>query len=436
MAFFLTLIYICIAYLSPASLLPELAQYRIQLYIAILALLACIPTLLKSRAFSEPQLWLLCAFTLSASLSRMIAQRWIGGSILALETLVPNVIPLVLLGLTCTNLRRLRIFAISICGIGLYYVIFGARAIWAEDSRSLYVLMQGDLARIRGFSVVNDPNDFAQLLVALLPLVWLMWRHGFVGKLATAVITAAYCYGIYLTHSRGATIALAAILLFSLKDRMGTALSASLAAVLFAATTFLQFSGGRAISAESGADRMAAWGAGFQFLKSSPLFGIGFNLFTDNYEITAHNSFVLCVAELGVVGYYFWLAILVFAFVYLASVTRADSTALPATVPATVEDDPANPEPGEMDFEGVKRWARALRISLVGFLVAGFFLSRAYVLTLFLILGMSLAVTRMAQPHPSAPTKPVTKTILGRTFMIEALSIVLIYALLRLRSLL
>ncbi len=45
--------------------------------------------------------------------------------------------------------------------------------------------------------------------------------------------------------------------------------------------------------------------------KSAPLFGIGFNGFTDLYEITAHNSFVLCLAELGLLGSTLWLALLV-----------------------------------------------------------------------------------------------------------------------------
>src|ERR1700682_4357662 len=45
--------------------------------------------------------------------------------------------------------------------------------------------------------------------------------------------------------------------------------------------------------------------------KSAPLFGIGFNGFTEFLDITAHNSFVLCLAELGLLGSTLWMALLV-----------------------------------------------------------------------------------------------------------------------------
>ena len=73
----------------------------------------------------------------------------------------------------------------------------------------------------------------------------------------------------------------------------------------------LDFTGGRGISASNGADRLEAWANGLEMFKSAPLFGIGFNGFTDLYEITAHNSFVLCLAELGLLGSTLWLAMLV-----------------------------------------------------------------------------------------------------------------------------
>jgi hypothetical protein len=73
----------------------------------------------------------------------------------------------------------------------------------------------------------------------------------------------------------------------------------------------LDFTGGRGISAADGADRLEAWANGLEMFKSAPLFGIGFNAFTDLYEITAHNSFVLCLAELGLLGSTLWLALLV-----------------------------------------------------------------------------------------------------------------------------
>jgi hypothetical protein len=42
-----------------------------------------------------------------------------------------------------------------------------------------------------------------------------------------------------------------------------------------------------------------------------PVFGVSYNSFTDHHERTTHNSFVLCFAELGLLGYFTWLALVV-----------------------------------------------------------------------------------------------------------------------------
>ena len=59
--------------------------------------------------------------------------------------------------------------------------------------------------------------------------------------------------------------------------------------------------GGRAISSkeQSAAERIEAWSVGLELLKWRPLFGAGYGNFTDHHHLTAHNSFVLCFAELG-----------------------------------------------------------------------------------------------------------------------------------------
>jgi hypothetical protein len=114
-----------------------------------------------------------------------------------------------------------------------------------------------------------------------------------------------------LTHSRGGLLALAAVALLVARKKIGTTASTAVAAIFIFGMLALDFTGGRGISAADGADRLEAWANGLEMFKSAPLFGIGFNGFTDLYEITAHNSFVLCLAELGLLGSTLWLALLV-----------------------------------------------------------------------------------------------------------------------------
>jgi hypothetical protein len=110
-------------------------------------------------------------------------------------------------------------------------------------------------------------------------------------------------------------------------------------------------------------------------LKSSPVWGVGFGMFTQYNDRVAHNSFVHCFAELGLVGYFLWLSLIVLTLDDMRSVSR---------------------EKGE-DVTELRRWAEALSLSLMGFLIGGLFLSRSYDVMLFILLGLGAATTDLAR---------------------------------------
>ena len=37
--------------------------------------------------------------------------------------------------------------------------------------------MGAQIYRVRGLGEINDPNDFGQMLVCLIPLMFIFWRH-------------------------------------------------------------------------------------------------------------------------------------------------------------------------------------------------------------------------------------------------------------------
>ena len=93
--------------------------------------------------------------------------------------------------------------------------------------------------------------------------------------------------------------------------------------------------------------------------RSSPILGVGYSNFTDHNALTAHNSFVLCFAELGIVGYFFWLSLLVVAILQLNQVLQYT--------------------PGRRRWKTTaSAFESALLASFAGMLVAAFFLSRSY----------------------------------------------------------
>jgi O-antigen ligase len=261
---------------------------------------------------------------------------------------------------------------------------------------------QGELSyRLRGLGLINDPNDFAQLTVCLIPLVFIFWRakKKFRNILFVILPVCVLLFGVFLTHSRAALVALIAMAVVAARRRIGTLPALLVAGGLFVAAMALNFTGGRGISTAAGEDRTMLWGEGLQVLKAHPLFGVGFGYLPDYTEehLTAHNSFVVCAAELGLFGLYFWS-------MFLFSTMR---DVLVIASPTKVSDgEPVVAEGGlfaqttrkieAVDKSDINRLGRLLVLSFTGFLVVGWFLSRAFVMTLFLLGGMAEVVYEMA----------------------------------------
>src|SRR4029077_16531961 len=124
---------------------------------------------------------------------------------------------------------------------------------------------------------------------------------------------ATLLYTIYLTHSRGALLGLGSLFLAGPRRMVGIRWTAVLLVAGVGPAGAVGFTGGRAYTAneESAGGRIDAWNAGLSMLASHPLFGGGYHFFTEYHALTAHNSFVLCAAETGLVGYVLWLGMLV-----------------------------------------------------------------------------------------------------------------------------
>jgi O-antigen ligase len=158
-----------------------------------------------------------------------------------------------------------------------------------------------------------------------------------------------------------------------------------------------------------GMDRLAIWSDGMSYFKESPLWGIGPRSFGSRYGMTAHNSYLLVAAELGIAGYFLWMSMSVVTFVQLNRITQMADKFQPSLV----------------------RWASALRISLGGYLFTSFFLSRAYELPLYMLLGMCGGIIVAAGGDDAVP---VRGSLWPVWTLVSCLGILgLIYLMLRLR---
>lgn len=285
-----------------------------------------------------------------------------------------------------TNARRLA--ALQVAGATFYAVIILASFDIGEDGRL------GDL-------IYYDANDIGMLMVCTVPLALY-----FVSQAATLTqrLLAMSALTLFLamiakSGSRGAFLALIAVALHLLlrtttvhwSQRLGTLAAV---AVLFVASTGAQYwtAVGTILTptsdynwignAESG--RMAVWGRGIGYMQDRPLTGVGLNAFpiaegtisplADRQMFgrplkwsAAHSSYVQVGAELGVLALVLFLGMLIGAYVVATRLAR-DAQRFGAT--------------------SISALSRALAAGLVGYAVAGAFLSQAYAPFLLLTVGM------------------------------------------------
>jgi O-antigen ligase len=461
MGFFFSLLYIALAILSPGEAVPTLAPYRIQLWLALAAVLTSLPAILEGRAFLVAQAGFLIAviFGLVAS---FIWMGWFGGILPALTEFIPNAIVFYLVVVNFRTIKRLRWLTSVLVLISLYLVVRGAIAYVGGNPNDPMVLAQWNedntawFPRMRAFGFLNDPNDLAQFLITIGPLLWLRWQFGrFRANVWRVLVPGSILLvGVFLTHSRGGIVALAAVLLFACKDRIGRTRSIILAVAAVIAMRVFNFTGGRDMSMGAGKDRIDAWSQGLEMFRSSPLFGVGYRQFVENYGLQAHNTFIHCAAELGFFGYFFWMALVVFSFSDLTAlarqpssergyysdeptepVSREPSGGVEGQTPETVENPPADSDQIEGGSKGDKlaRWGTVLRISLLGYLTASFFLSRAYTVTLFVLSGMAAALRLIAISEGCFVQRQPSPRLYRLTAQISVASLMLVYAIVRIR---
>lgn len=422
MGFVLSLLYLVIYYLTPTTVFGQLAVYRIELIVAVLVMIASLPRLAGSIIFKTPQSLALIGFAFATLLSVVIGAHWLSGGITAFLLFIPNAFAYYLVCLHCDSRKRLQLLVLAmlfvcffVLGQGLAEMHRGLpeggsgdsdsdSAIFVNSDTSYFVGMSNDQGqwfyRLRGMGEINDPNDYAQLLVSVLPLVFIFWRprQKIRNFLFVIVPSCILLYATYLTHSRGSMLALAAIAIVASRRRIGTIPALVLAAGLFAGASALHFTGGREISASAGEDRTALWGDGLQLLKTHPLFGVGFGDMPDYAGQTAHNSIVVCAAELGLFGMFFWTMYLfptvrdavTLSSTRLVGEPRAPAVSIPPSTPFATQ------RVEVLDRQEITRLGRLMVLSFTGFFVTGWFLSRAYLLTLFLLGGMTEVVFEMA----------------------------------------
>jgi O-antigen ligase len=232
-------------------------------------------------------------------------------------------------------------------------------------------------SRIQGIGIFSDPNDLALALVIVLPYLFLKlverakpWE-----KILAAAAMLVLVYALYLTSSRGGMLAFGVLMLILFSRRYGILPGIILGSVLMFAV-FVVVPRMMTISMDEASSygRVEAWGLGLDLFEQFPFFGVGTGSFTEYHFRTAHNSFVLCAAELGVFGLLPWIMLIYLSIKNNHFVSRNTT---------------------EAHMEEVLIYADTIRYGLIAFVLGAYFLSRTYSELLFVLIGLSVATTQI-----------------------------------------
>ena len=386
MGYGLLLVYIVVLFIRPMEWVPGMTGMPLVNIVAILTIMATALMAPQSgwRFRSAPQNGLMLGF-FAAILMSHISHTFFGALTGALQEFGKIVILYFLIVLNVNTVKRLKgLIAVLILG-ALFLALHGTLQ-WHYGSGfgGQFPIFDRGVARVVGFGFFNDPNDMALMMLTVLPFllsgVHREGRNG-LGRIVSLAAVGLVCYCVFRTNSRGGWLAMGAMLtayfVVNFAARKKTAVVVGVCAVAAMFVLGPSRMGGTSATESSARGRLIAWTSGNVMLKRWPVFGAGEGRFLEFAEDgkVAHNSFVHCYAELGLFGYFFWLALLGSSLKDAYVIGRQ-----PKRPPVTQEDDE--------DQRQLKRIAQAGTASLVGYMAGAFFLSRTYIVPLYVLFAL------------------------------------------------
>lgn len=240
--------------------------------------------------------------------------------------------------------------------------------------------------RIRYRGVLQDPNELALAACIGIPLAFATGRRksSLTRGLITVITLGIVLMCAVLTQSRGGQLVFLAVLGAYFLKRFGFkgAIVGALVGV-----PLLLLGGRHTTEADvSTMERIDCWREALDMFRSNPLFGVGFQQFGEYHYLTAHNSYLLTLAELGFPGMLLF-SIIVYLSVKIPYTLVRRQTAL------------AQSGGGEAADRNALVWAMAMLAGFSGLVVGVFFLSFAYHPVFWIYVGLTGALYVSARRH-------------------------------------
>ncbi|RDS83649.1 O-antigen polymerase [Dyella monticola] len=365
----LIILYLVLTIIRPQEYMAAFTGIPILPIVLIAAFLCWLIS--SAKTFAAPQFVILPIFLVVLMIS-VVVNGWFGGALDQLEKFGPIMIAFFVLATACNTQQRV---IITMAVFVLCSVVLVAHGIGqARTGMGWTGVPISEDGRIQYVGIFNDPNDLGLLFATTIPMaVFLSTLRGLLLRLFWLACAALLFYGTYLTNSRGALLAVLVVAGVYIWYRRGFITAGTLGVVGLACMKLMS-SRMQDLDPdeESAFGRVDAWYEGLHMFLSHPVFGVGAGNFTEYNDLTAHNSFVLVLAETGFIGYMLWLAFVGYGFWMMLTVLRYKPDGLDDSVRAKA-------------WQGEQRMALTLLLSLCGLYAAAFFLSRSYTVVMYLL---------------------------------------------------
>lgn len=341
----------------------------------------------------------------------LLAQLWFGGALTYFNAFAKVIIVYLMVIFTVDSMKRVKIFVWAMVGLSGLLALQAAMLFFT--GKGLFggkAIIEHGVFRARGIGIFEDPNDLALNIITWVPFLLPKFHKPFMSRnsIIAFILLLLSVAGVYFTRSRGGMLGLGAVMAFYFYRRVGWFFSLAPIVVLVLVLLTMPRMGGVDTEGGSGRTRMEHWSAGMTMFKSHPVFGVGYLRFGEFHPYTAHNSFILVLAEMGFMGIFIWVSMFYCSFREI-SLMRA----LPRPPPY------------------LDSLLNSLQAALVGWLVSASFLSQSYKHLSFIVMALVVATMNALAKEGYDLHHPWTGRQLRNTFVFSVGGVIFMYVALR-----
>jgi O-antigen ligase len=369
--------YLAFLYIRPMDFVPSLQGAPVMLMLgAATAAIVILHKAVRNRALviaHVPQHFMVIWVYVAVVASRM-AMGHVRGAFEATLDFVPTIVMYFLFVELTTTWTRIKVIFLVIAHLTLVLAVQGIVQYFVGAGLGG---QESDQGRIQAVGIFADPNDLALTINTALPLTLLiaLQSRSVLARLYCALVSCVFVYSIFLTASRGGLLCLGAMAILLLQRKFGKIIGVTAGIMVLVAIIVL---GPRmdTLSTEDASSygRLEAWSLAMDLFKGSPLFGIGYDHYMDYHFRTAHSSYLLCAAELGIFGLYPWLMMFLISYKNATFVEK---------------------ELMRVGKRTLAIYVHAARVSLIVFFLGALLLSRTYHPLLFIMIALCASISRV-----------------------------------------